>query len=480
MTWDNAADLRSALTQAHDFLRSVQRPDGGFGWPEIPTSDAWSTSECVLALSIPAVTDAAERGLAWLRANVRDDGGWASEAYRNVTGGNSDVSGTSYAMRALACCGSPGDRPLIEAGRVWLVNHQRPDGSWGVAEPDEGKGFVGQTGYAISALARAPAEHRAAEALQAALYYLYSTQRPAGGWALTPGHEIDPTLTAYALRGIIDAAALRGQPARPRIFLRWLANIQQTQDANGSWSDWYGNRFSVEATGYVVELGSCLGFALEPDGSYRPWLRRALAFLEASRQPNGGWGITLGEAASHWVTHSIVIALAALVGEATHVAARFDVLATSTGSDGPAPAGELGTPYDFAVSFASSQRDYARALAIKLQQRGASVFFDEFESDKLWGANLIDRFTHVYREGSRLCIMIISEDYVKRAWPKLERQSAQARALAADQDFILPIRIGHYTVIPGLLDTVGYLDGDEYDVDEIAALAMAKLERLPV
>jgi hypothetical protein len=169
-----------------------------------------------------------------------------------------------------------------------------------------------------------------------------------------------------------------------------------------------------------------------------------------------------------------------LVGEAAHIAACFDVLATPAGGDDPASSSEFGAPYDFAISFASSQRDYARALAMKLQQRGASVFFDEFESDQLWGANLVDRFTQIYREGSRLFIMIISEDYVKRAWPKLERQSAQARALTADRDYILPIRIGKHTVIPGLLDTVGYLDADKYDVDEIAALAMAKLERLPV
>lgn len=479
MAWNKAADLQSALTKAQAFLRSAQRPDGGFGWPEVPTSDAWSTGECVLALSVPTVSEAAERGLAWLRANVHDDGGWASEAYRNVTGGKSDVSGTAYAIRALACCGSSADRPLIERGRTWLVSHQRTDGSWGVAQPGEDRGFVGQTGYAISALARAPAEHRAAEAVQAALYYLYASERPSGGWALTPGHQADPTLTAYALRGIIDAAALRGQPARPRIFLRWLANMQQTQDANGSWPDWYGNKYSVEATGYVVELGACLGFALEPVGSYRPWLRRALEFLETSRQPNGGWGITLGEDAAHWVTHSVIIALGSLLGEATLVAAPFEVLATSAGGGDPVPAGERSAPYDFAVSFASSQRDYARALAMKLQQRGASVFFDEFETENLWGANLIDRFTQIYREGSRLCIMIISEDYAKRVWPKLERQSAQARSLLEDQEYILPIRLGRYTVIPGLLNTVGYLDGEQHDVDEIAALAMSRLGGLP-
>jgi prenyltransferase beta subunit len=478
MTWEEVADIRSAMQRAQNYILSLQRPDGGYGLPGGESSEAWGTAECVLATSIPSVTESVQRGLDWLRGAVHDDGGWSSGAYANVTGGDSDVSATSYALRALACGGLPSDRGLIEGARTWLVQHQRPDGSWGVARADEDRGYIGQTGFAISALARAPAEHRAAEAVQSALYYLYDTQRVGGGWGLAPGHEIDATLTAYALRGIIDVAVLRGQSAQPRIFLRWLDNIQQTQHANGSWSDWYGNAFSVEATGYVVELAACLGIVSEPGGAHPPWLARALSFLARAQHPNGGWGIDPNEPASHWVTHSVVIALGALLGDASHIAAKLDLLASPDEKYSENSSKNASTNhYDFAISFATSQRAYAKALAIKLQQRGASVFFDAFESADLWGANLVDRFTHIYREGARLCIMIISQDYAERAWPKLERQSAQARALTANEDYILPVRVGGYTRTPGLLDTIGYIDAEEYDIDEIAALAMAKLQR---
>lgn len=481
MACSTTAELRAVLHAGGQYLRSVQRTDGGFGWPEVEWSDTWTTAEGVLGMAasgVSGLSDGIELGLDWLRANAHDDGGWASEAYRNVTGGESDVAGTAYAIRALSCCGSVADRPLIVGGQTWLVGRQRRDGSWGVALTDEARGHIGQTGYAISALARAPAEHRAAEALQAALYYLYESQRQFGGWELAPGYEMEPTLTAYALRGIVDAAVLRGYRAQPRIFLRWLTNIKHMQGPDGSWSDWHGNVTSVEATGYAIELAACLGFAVSDGGIYHEWVQRALGFLAAAQHPNGGWGTAPGEPDSPWVTHSILIALAALLGEVPHIAPRLGILAAV--GDQPLVGGDKAGRilYDFAISFASSQRDFARALALKLQQRGAAVFFDAFEAESLWGANLIDRFTRMYREGSRLCIMIISKDYPQRAWPRLERQSAQARALESDKEYILPIRVDKDVEVPGLLKTVGFIDADDYDLEAIAALAVAKLQNL--
>jgi prenyltransferase beta subunit len=477
MGWQTETDLRAALESGGTYLRGTQRSDGGFGWPEVEWSDAWTTAECVLGMAASGVSDGIERALSWLRANVHDDGGWSSEAYRNVTDGASDVAATAYAMRALACCGTSDDRALIGTGREWLVDHQRPDGSWGIAHASESRGHVGQTGYAVSALSRAPTEHRAAEVLQAALYYLYETQRLVGGWELAPGHEMEPTLTAYALRGIIDAAALRGHRAQPRIFLRWQTNMQQMQGPDGSWPDWYGNASSVEATGYAVELAACLGIAESNGGRYAPWIEQALAFLAANQHESGGWGTAPDDPESPWVTHSVLISLAALLGEIPRVAPRLEIVSSGSNLHEIPNSSPVDT-YDFAISFASTQRDFARALALKLQQRGASVFFDAFETEILWGSNLVDRFTHLYREGAQLCVMIVSEDYVRRAWPRLERQSAQARSLESDKDYILPIRFGGDVKVPGLLETVGYLDADEYDLDTIATLAISKLQRM--
>jgi prenyltransferase beta subunit len=468
-------DILKSIRRAQRFIIRQQLPDGGYEWPGLQ-SEAWGTAECVLATSLPTVSASAKRGLAWLRQGVRADGGWSSEAYKNVTGGQSDVAATAYATRALSCCGVASDRLLVEGGRDWLVRSQRADGSWGVARPDEERAQVGQTGYAVSALAYAPAEHRAAEALQAALYFLYDSQRSSGGWGLAPGHKVDATLTAYVLRGLIDVAVLRGQAPQAKTFLRWLANVQETQNADGSWSDWYGNASSVEAAGYAVEIASSLGVAVEGDGQYAPWLGRALEFLANAQHSDGGWGVDPHRESSHWVTHSVVIALSSLLGRADRVVARLELLAVL---DDPRrqrieTAGNT-LKYDFAISFSGSQRMFARALALKLQQRGATVFFDAFESAELWGSNLVERLTQVYRQEASLCVMIVSPDYPERAWPRLERRSALARALEANEDYVLPIRVGGETPVPGLLDTVGYLDADLYDLDDIAAMAMVKL-----
>lgn len=428
-------------------------------------------------MAASGIEEGVDKALDWLRTHIGDDDGWSSEAYRNVTDGASDVAATTYAMRALSCCGDDGDRSLIEAGRRWLVDHQRSDGSWGIAKADEPRGHIGQTGYAISALARAPVEHRSAEALQAALYYLYEKQRLVGGWELAPGHELEPTLTSYALRGIIDAAALRGHRAQPSTFLRWQTNMQQIQATDGSWPDWHGNAASIEATGYAVELAASLGIAYSLEGGYAPWIERALRFLAATQHASGGWGTASGETESPWVTHSVLICLATILGNAHRIAPRIEILSLGRNAPESARSGRSDV-YDFAISFASTEREFARALALKLQQRGASVFFDAFETESLWGANLVDRFTQLYREGARLCIMIISDEYARRAWPRLERQSAQARSLVSDREYILPIRFTRDVTVPGLLETVGFLDAEQHDLDTIATLAMGKLERM--
>lgn len=44
--------------------------------------------------------------------------------------------------------------------------------------------------------------------------------------------------------------------------------------------------------------------------------------------------------------------------------------------------------FDVAISFAGEQRTAARSLALKLEDAGYSVFFDEFESAQLWGEEL--------------------------------------------------------------------------------------------
>jgi len=53
--------------------------------------------------------------------------------------------------------------------------------------------------------------------------------------------------------------------------------------------------------------------------------------------------------------------------------------------------------------------------------------------------------------------MFISKHYVSKAWPQLERQHAQSRALLEKREYILPIRLDE-SEVPGLPSTIAYVD----------------------
>ena len=130
--------------------------------------------------------------------------------------------------------------------------------------------------------------------------------------------------------------------------------------------------------------------------------------------------------------------------------------------------------YDVGLSFAGEQRDYVRRVAEDLQYRGLRVFYDENEEDHLWGKNLLDYLSELYLKRCRYCIIFASAEYAAKMWPNLERQSAQARDIAAAGGYILPVRFDD-TEIPGLLPTVYYQDARKKSPEQIAGLFAQKI-----
>jgi len=134
-------------------------------------------------------------------------------------------------------------------------------------------------------------------------------------------------------------------------------------------------------------------------------------------------------------------------------------------------------PYDVAISFAGADRDTARDLADALTAVGASVFFDEYSQSDLFGKNLYDHLSDVYRQKARYCVILVSRAYATKMWTAHERRAAQERALKQrGTEYVLPVRMDN-TPIPGLLDTVAYVRIDA-GVSHIASLIAAKLWRL--
>jgi hypothetical protein len=130
--------------------------------------------------------------------------------------------------------------------------------------------------------------------------------------------------------------------------------------------------------------------------------------------------------------------------------------------------------YDIVLSFAGEQREFVRRIAEGLQESNLKVFFDEYEKANLWGKNLYDHLFEIYNKRALFCIMFISEAYAKKLWTNHERSAAQAAAFSANREFILPVRLDD-TKLPGLPETIGYIDARKVTAAEIVRMAVTKV-----
>ena len=132
------------------------------------------------------------------------------------------------------------------------------------------------------------------------------------------------------------------------------------------------------------------------------------------------------------------------------------------------------TKYDVALSFAGEDRQHAKALADLLKADGYCFFYDENELAQLWGKNLYDYLSSVYKDRARYCVMFLSQHYERKLWTNHERQLAQARAFQENREYILPVRLDD-TEIPGIPPTVGYLDLRMMTIEEVYEVLIEKL-----
>lgn len=132
--------------------------------------------------------------------------------------------------------------------------------------------------------------------------------------------------------------------------------------------------------------------------------------------------------------------------------------------------------YDVALTFAGEDRNQAENLARKLDAVGVSVFYDVFQQADLWGKDLYQHLQVVYRDKARFCVILISKHYPAKAWTRHELKQAQARAFREENEYILPLRLDD-TEIPGLNETVGYLDLRKESMDTVVDLLRTKLNK---
>jgi hypothetical protein len=130
--------------------------------------------------------------------------------------------------------------------------------------------------------------------------------------------------------------------------------------------------------------------------------------------------------------------------------------------------------YDVALSFAGENREYVQEVAKLLRTAEIKVFYDDFETVKLWGRNLLDHLGEIYGRKSRFVTMFVSKYYAQKVWPTHERQSAQARAITENEVVLLPARFDD-TEIPGLPATTSYIDLRKVAPKQLAEMIKEKL-----
>lgn len=132
--------------------------------------------------------------------------------------------------------------------------------------------------------------------------------------------------------------------------------------------------------------------------------------------------------------------------------------------------------YDVALSFSGDDRPYVKEVANLLIANGIKVFYDESEKESYWGKNLYIHLQRIYRDLARFTIIFISKSYSRRVWTNHEMQAAQARALSENKEYILPARFDD-TPIPGLLETISYIDISQLTPTEFVEIIKGKLKQ---
>jgi hypothetical protein len=130
--------------------------------------------------------------------------------------------------------------------------------------------------------------------------------------------------------------------------------------------------------------------------------------------------------------------------------------------------------YDVCLSFAGEQRPYVERVATALRGRNIRVFYDSYERANLWGKDLSQHLDHIYGKAATFCVVFVSQQYAEKIWTNHELKSAQARAVARNEEYILPARFDD-AELPGLRPTIGYIDLSNTAPSELADLIAEKL-----
>jgi prenyltransferase beta subunit len=217
------------------------------------------------------------------------------------------INATIWSIFPLSAIGTPGAEAAVATAAEWLLDHQRPDGSWG-STTEASESEADMTGAAVEALVAADlegadAQARVAAAETKAFEYLKTLQGPDGGFRELKGSPENSASTAWVLQGMW-AAAVNPREWRTEAGadpLSFLASLQRPDGSIGWTADndlnslWMTAQVGPALAGTTYPL-PCVPRAAKAPAREEPQQNVAASHAKrSSHHGHGGTGFVHGD-----------------------------------------------------------------------------------------------------------------------------------------------------------------------------------------
>jgi hypothetical protein len=113
--------------------------------------------------------------------------------------------------------------------------------------------------------------------------------------------------------------------------------------------------------------------------------------------------------------------------------------------------------YDFAISFAGSDRDIAEAIFEALDEQEIAVFYDKNEQHRILAED-VEYLRPIYQSEATFVVCILGPEYPKRIWTKFESEAFRQRF---NDGSVIPVWLSNAPV--GMFDESRRVGGLTYD-----------------
>lgn len=114
--------------------------------------------------------------------------------------------------------------------------------------------------------------------------------------------------------------------------------------------------------------------------------------------------------------------------------------------------------YDFALSFAGTDRDVAEALFNSISEKEIEVFYDRNEQHRILAEDIEEYLRPIYQSEARFILVLLGPDYPKRIWTKFESDAFRERV---GKDSVIPIWFSNAPL--GIFDETKRIGGLDFD-----------------